>query len=207
MRGTRASTSVSATSSTSSTWGSWDTSKRRATISAAWSIVVYMSVSDSRSIGPASVRGELDMTLMDLAMVWSPTAERFTGPEVFGGLRYLSIDFGLRATLDPPPTVNVGPTTATRISCWAAGTPRRSMTTGASCSAATCPRATAKEPGASRPTAFTGMDRIASTGVTGTWKPRSRTRNSEQRGHELFRSHDRLRIRLLIRRPGDSASN
>jgi hypothetical protein len=72
--------------------------------------LVYMSVSDSRSIGPASVRGELDMTLMDVAMTWSPTAERFTGPEVYGGFRYVNIDAGLQATLLPPPdpTVNAG---------------------------------------------------------------------------------------------------
>jgi hypothetical protein len=72
--------------------------------------LVYMSVSDSRSIGPASVRGELDMTLMDVAMTWSPTAERFTGPEVYGGFRYVNIDAGLQATLLPPPdpTLNAG---------------------------------------------------------------------------------------------------
>jgi len=72
--------------------------------------VVYMSVSDSRSIGPATVRGELDMTLMDLAMVWSPAPERFSGTEVYGGLRYVSVDAGLQATLLPPPdpTVNAG---------------------------------------------------------------------------------------------------
>lgn len=64
--------------------------------------VVYMSVSDGRTAGPVSARGELDMTLMDLAMVWSPGAERYTGTEVFGGLRYLTTDFGLRATLPPP---------------------------------------------------------------------------------------------------------
>lgn len=72
--------------------------------------LVYMSVSDSRSIGPASLRGELDMTLMDVALTWSPNAERFTGPEVYGGFRYLNIDTGLQATLLPPPdpTVNAG---------------------------------------------------------------------------------------------------
>lgn len=72
--------------------------------------VVYMSVSDSRSIGPATVRGELDMTLMDLAMVWNPASGRFAGPEVYGGFRYVSVDAGLQATLLPPPdpTVNAG---------------------------------------------------------------------------------------------------
>lgn len=64
--------------------------------------VVYMSVSDGRTTGPVSARGELDMSLMDLALVWSPGAERFTGTEVFGGIRYLGTDFNLRATLPPP---------------------------------------------------------------------------------------------------------
>jgi len=72
--------------------------------------VVYMSVGDSRSIGPATLRGDLDMTLMDLAMVWNPASGRFTGAEVYGGLRYLSVDAGLQATLLPPPdpTINAG---------------------------------------------------------------------------------------------------
>ena len=72
--------------------------------------LVYMSAGDSRSVGPASVRGDLDMTLMDVAMTWSPTAERFTGPEVFGGFRYVSVDALVRATLLPPPdpTINAG---------------------------------------------------------------------------------------------------
>lgn len=72
--------------------------------------VVYMSVGDSRSIGPASLRGDLDMTLMDLAMVWNPSPGRFTGADVYGGIRYVSVDALVRATLLPPPepTVNAG---------------------------------------------------------------------------------------------------
>lgn len=72
--------------------------------------VVYMSVGDNRTIGPASVRGDLDMTLMDLAMVWNPTPGRFAGPELYGGLRYVSVDALVRATLLPPPepTLNAG---------------------------------------------------------------------------------------------------
>jgi len=72
--------------------------------------VVYMSVGDSRSIGPASVRGDLDMTLMDLAMVWNPAPGRFSGADVYGGFRYVSVDALVRATLLPPPepTLNAG---------------------------------------------------------------------------------------------------
>ena len=65
--------------------------------------VVYMSVGDSRTLGPVSARAELDMTLMDVAMVWSPAPERYTGIDVFGGFRYLGVDFDLNATLTPPP--------------------------------------------------------------------------------------------------------
>jgi hypothetical protein len=42
---------------------------------------------------------DLDMTLMDLGLVWSPGAERLTGFEAFGGLRYLDLDFHL--VVDP----------------------------------------------------------------------------------------------------------
>ena len=64
--------------------------------------VVYMSVSDGQTVGPVSVNGELDMSLMDIAAVWSPAEERFSGVEVFGGVRYLGVDFDLRATFPPP---------------------------------------------------------------------------------------------------------
>lgn len=70
--------------------------------------VVYMSVSDGRTLGPLSARGELDMTLMDLAMVWSPSAERYSGLEVFGGIRYLSTDAGVRLTPPAGPPVTAG---------------------------------------------------------------------------------------------------
>jgi len=65
--------------------------------------LVYLSVGDEGTIGPASARGNLDMSLMDVAAVWSPGSERFTGTEVYGGFRYLGVDFDLRATLAPPP--------------------------------------------------------------------------------------------------------
>lgn len=70
--------------------------------------VVYMSVSDGRTVGPLSARGELDMTLMDLAMVWSPSAERYTGLEAFGGIRYLSTDADVRLTPPAGPPVTAG---------------------------------------------------------------------------------------------------
>ena len=65
--------------------------------------VAYMSVSESQTIGPVNVRGELDLTLMDVAAVWSPAAGRFTGADLYGGFRYIGTDFGVRAQLTPPP--------------------------------------------------------------------------------------------------------
>lgn len=70
--------------------------------------VVYMSVGDGRTIGPASARANLEMTLMDVAAVWSPGAERFSGTDVFGGFRYLGVDADVRATLGPAPPLRTG---------------------------------------------------------------------------------------------------
>ena len=46
---------------------------------------------------------DLDLTLMDVAAVWSPAAGRFTGADLYGGFRYIGTDFGVRAQLTPPP--------------------------------------------------------------------------------------------------------
>jgi hypothetical protein len=59
----------------------------------------YLSLSDKASRPAADFRASLDMTLIDLAMVWSPGPERMTGTELYGGLRYIATDFGLR--VDP----------------------------------------------------------------------------------------------------------
>jgi len=61
----------------------------------------YMSLSDTTSRTAAEFRSSLDMTAIDLAMVWSPGAERMTGTELYGGLRYIRNDLGLR--IDPVP--------------------------------------------------------------------------------------------------------
>lgn len=62
----------------------------------------YMSLSDKASRTAADFRSSLDMTAIDLAMVWSPGPERMTGTELYGGLRYISNDFGLKADPVPP---------------------------------------------------------------------------------------------------------
>ena len=63
--------------------------------------VVFMGVGDNVSRPAADLNADLDMTLMDLAAVWSPAAEKFSGIEVFGGLRYIDVDFDL--VVDPVP--------------------------------------------------------------------------------------------------------
>jgi hypothetical protein len=63
--------------------------------------VVFMGVGDNISRPAADLNADLDMTLMDLAAVWSPAEERFSGVEVFGGLRYVDVDFDL--VVDPAP--------------------------------------------------------------------------------------------------------
>ncbi|MGH8243417.1 MAG: hypothetical protein ACRETY_08730 [Steroidobacteraceae bacterium] len=72
--------------------------------------VTFMSLSDRRSRPLADFRASLDMTAVDLALVWSPGAERMTGTELYGGLRYIANDFDLDVDPVPPalPDVQVG---------------------------------------------------------------------------------------------------
>jgi hypothetical protein len=57
--------------------------------------VSYLSVGDNREADLTRLNADLDMMAMDLALVWSPAAESFTGAELYGGLRYVDVDFGL----------------------------------------------------------------------------------------------------------------
>src|SRR5262245_14669442 len=61
----------------------------------------FMGLGDKRSREFAELNADLDLTLMDLALVWSPGAERLAGFEAFGGLRYIDADF--RLVIDPVP--------------------------------------------------------------------------------------------------------
>ena len=63
--------------------------------------VIFMNVGDKSTREFVTLNSDLDMTTMDLALVWSPGPERMTGFEVFGGLRYIDTDFGL--VVDPIP--------------------------------------------------------------------------------------------------------
>ncbi len=63
--------------------------------------VSFMGVGTNEVKRGVRVNSDVDMTAMDLAMVWSPADEPMTGVEVFGGLRYIDTDFSL--VLDPQP--------------------------------------------------------------------------------------------------------
>ena len=70
----------------------------------------YMAVGNNNNLPGVHLNSDLDMTAMDLAMVWSPGPERMTGFEVFGGLRYIDTKFHLVIDPEPPgpPTVETG---------------------------------------------------------------------------------------------------
>ena len=64
--------------------------------------IVFMGVGTNDVRQGIRVNTDVDLTSMDLAFVWSPGAERFTGIEAYGGLRYIDNDFGLVIDPEPP---------------------------------------------------------------------------------------------------------
>jgi hypothetical protein len=64
--------------------------------------VSFMGTGTNQQRGPVRTNADIDMTGIDLAMVWSPGAERMTGLEVYGGLRYIDTDFSLVVDPDAP---------------------------------------------------------------------------------------------------------
>lgn len=72
--------------------------------------VLYVGVGANESRANFDLNTDNDTTAMDLAMVWSPGAERMTGFELYGGLRYVDNDFRLVADPVPPalPTLTTG---------------------------------------------------------------------------------------------------
>jgi hypothetical protein len=63
--------------------------------------VSFMGVGNNEVRNGIRVNADVDMTAMDLALVWSPNPERFRGLEAYGGLRYIDTDVGL--VIDPAP--------------------------------------------------------------------------------------------------------
>jgi hypothetical protein len=62
----------------------------------------FVAVGENQSRELADLNSDYDVTILDLAFVWSPGAKRMTGLELYGGLRYLDSDFSL--VVDPVPT-------------------------------------------------------------------------------------------------------
>ena len=69
-----------------------------------------MAVGNNNDLPNVHLNSDLDMTAMDIAMVWNPGPERMTGFELYGGLRYIDTDFHLVVDPEPPalPTVETG---------------------------------------------------------------------------------------------------
>lgn len=72
---------------------------------------LYLGLGDNHDFTRLSTDSQLDATLFELAMVWSPGDERFNGFELFGGLRYIDIDLSIKFNPTDPlfPTVRVDP--------------------------------------------------------------------------------------------------
>ena len=72
--------------------------------------ISYMAVGNNNNLPNVHLNSDVDMTAMDLAMVWSPGLERMTGFEAYGGLRYIDTSFHLVVDPEPPalPTVETG---------------------------------------------------------------------------------------------------
>jgi hypothetical protein len=72
--------------------------------------VSFMGVGKNQQVGQTQVNVDVDMSAMDLALVWSPGPERLRGLEAYGGLRYVNTDFDLvvRFPVQPPPPLRMG---------------------------------------------------------------------------------------------------
>jgi hypothetical protein len=72
--------------------------------------VLFVGTGANESRTNFDLNTDNDTTAMDLAMVWSPGAERMTGFELYGGLRYVDNDFRLVADPVAPalPTLTTG---------------------------------------------------------------------------------------------------
>ena len=72
--------------------------------------VVFMGVGSNDVSQGVRVNTDLDLTAMDLAFVWSPAAESFSGLEAYGGLRYVDTNFDLVIDPEPagPPALQTG---------------------------------------------------------------------------------------------------
>ena len=72
---------------------------------------LYLGLGDNHNFDHLRTRSQLDATLFELAMVWSPGDQRYTGFELFGGLRYVDIGLSIKFEPNDPafPTLRVDP--------------------------------------------------------------------------------------------------
>lgn len=61
--------------------------------------LLFLALGDSGDFASASIDADVETTIFDLAMVWSPGEVRYQGLELIAGLRYLALDF--EAKIDP----------------------------------------------------------------------------------------------------------
>lgn len=70
--------------------------------------ITYLSLSDDKTHPRYRAEADVDATIFELAGVWNVAPERFHGFDLYGGLRYYSVDLGV--ALDPtnPALAGVG---------------------------------------------------------------------------------------------------
>lgn len=62
----------------------------------------YLALSDDNDFGNFDTEASLDMTVLELAGVWSPGETRFEGFEAFGGLRHFKSKIDAKFNIDDP---------------------------------------------------------------------------------------------------------
>lgn len=67
----------------------------------------YLGLSDGETRRLVRTDSDLDTRLLELAAVWSPGADRFTGLDAFAGLRYIDLD--VTSTITPTGPLGVLP--------------------------------------------------------------------------------------------------
>ncbi|MDR7135669.1 hypothetical protein J2X06_002878 [Lysobacter niastensis] len=67
----------------------------------------FLGLGDSKNFDRFGTRSQLDSQLLELAAVWNPADGRYSGLDVFAGLRYIDVDLDVKFEPDDPllPTV------------------------------------------------------------------------------------------------------
>ena len=67
----------------------------------------FLGLGDHKDFDRFTTRSQLDSQLLELAAVWNPADGRYTGVDVFAGLRYIDVDLDVKFEPDDPvlPTI------------------------------------------------------------------------------------------------------